>query len=116
MSATGSAFLARRRVRVAVSFRLQLIRLSFFLNPCDLYQSSCTVAADELVARHRAALCLDLVMNEDVRDTFEKRFKIISAVRRYMEDQQFYEVETPFLHPILGGANAKSLRNALQCA
>ena len=50
---------------------------------------------------------VDLVMNEDVRDTFEKRFKIISAVRRYMEDQQFYEVETPFLHPILGGANAK---------
>lgn len=50
---------------------------------------------------------VDLVMNEEVRDTFEKRFKIISAIRRYMEDQNFYEVETPFLHPILGGANAK---------
>lgn len=50
---------------------------------------------------------VDLVVNEDVRSTFEKRFKIISACRRYMEDQGFYEVETPFLHSIMGGANAK---------
>ena len=50
---------------------------------------------------------VDLVMNEEVRDTFEKRFKIISACRRYMEEQGFYEVETPFLHSIMGGANAK---------
>ena len=50
---------------------------------------------------------VDLVMNPNVRDTFEKRFKIVSAVRRYMEDQQFYEVETPFLHSIMGGANAR---------
>ncbi len=50
---------------------------------------------------------VDLVMNPEVRDTFEKRFKIIAAIRRYMEDQGFYEVETPILHPILGGANAR---------
>ena len=50
---------------------------------------------------------VDLVMNPDVRATFEKRFKIVSAIRHYMEEQDFYEVETPFLHPILGGANAK---------
>ncbi len=50
---------------------------------------------------------VDLVVNPDVRTVFEKRFKIISAIRRYMEDAGFYEVETPFLHPILGGANAK---------
>ena len=50
---------------------------------------------------------VDLVMNPEVKDTFEKRFKIVAAIRRYMEDQGFYEVETPFLHPILGGANAK---------
>ena len=41
---------------------------------------------------------VDLVMNPEVKTTFEKRFK---------EEQGFYEVETPFLHPILGGANAK---------
>ena len=50
---------------------------------------------------------VDLIVNPEVKDTFEKRFKIISAIRRYMEEQGFYEVETPFLHAILGGANAK---------
>ncbi len=50
---------------------------------------------------------VDLVMNPEVKATFEKRFKIISAIRRYMEEQGFYEVETPILHPILGGANAR---------
>ena len=51
---------------------------------------------------------VDLVMNPGVRDTFEKRFKIVSAIRRYMEEEQgFYEVETPFLQAIMGGANAK---------
>ena len=50
---------------------------------------------------------VDLVMNPEVKTTFEKRFKVVSAIRRYMEEQGFYEVETPFLHPILGGANAK---------
>ncbi len=50
---------------------------------------------------------VDLVMNPEVRETFQKRFKIISAIRRYMEDEGYYEVETPFLNPIIGGANAK---------
>ena len=50
---------------------------------------------------------VDLVMNPEVRATFERRFKIVSAIRRYMEDMGFYEVETPFLHAIIGGANAK---------
>ncbi len=50
---------------------------------------------------------VDLVMNPEVRTTFERRFKIVSTIRRYMEDEGFYEVETPFLHAIIGGANAK---------
>ena len=50
---------------------------------------------------------VDLVMNPEVRTTFERRFKIVSAIRRYMEDAGYYEVETPFLHAIIGGANAK---------
>ncbi|ACV22965.1 Lysine--tRNA ligase [Slackia heliotrinireducens] len=50
---------------------------------------------------------VDLVMNPDVRETFEKRFKILAAIRRYMEGQGFYAVETPMLHSIMGGANAK---------
>lgn len=50
---------------------------------------------------------VDLIVNPEVKDTFEKRSKIISSIRRYMDGQGFFEVETPFLHPIIGGANAK---------
>ena len=51
---------------------------------------------------------VDLIANPEVRDTFEKRFKILRAIRSYMEDELgYYEVETPFLQNIMGGANAK---------
>lgn len=50
---------------------------------------------------------VDLIMNPDVKTTFEKRSRIVSAIRRYMEGQEFYEVETPFFNGIIGGANAK---------
>jgi lysyl-tRNA synthetase class 2 len=50
---------------------------------------------------------VDLVVNPDVREVFKKRFKIVSAIRQYMESLGFFEVETPILHPILGGANAR---------
>ena len=50
---------------------------------------------------------VDLIVNDDVRSAFEKRFKIISAFRRYMEGDGYYEVETPILQTIQGGATAK---------
>ena len=50
---------------------------------------------------------VDLIMNRDVRETFERRFKILASIRRYMEQDGYYEVETPFLHSIMGGANAR---------
>ena len=50
---------------------------------------------------------VDLVMNPEVKDTFAKRFKIMSTVRRFMEGRDFVEVETPILHAIASGANAK---------
>jgi len=50
---------------------------------------------------------LDLIMNPDVKKTFEMRSKIISLTRRFFEDRGFLEVETPMMHPIAGGANAK---------
>lgn len=49
----------------------------------------------------------DLVMNLDVRDTFIKRSKIISSIRRYLDNQGFMEVETPMLVPNAGGAAAR---------
>ena len=50
---------------------------------------------------------VDLIMNSDVKDTFVKRSRIVSAIRRFMEDQGYLEVETPILQETLGGANAK---------
>ena len=50
---------------------------------------------------------VDLFMNDDVREVFDKRFKIISAIRHAMEDQAYVEVETPMIHMLAGGANAK---------
>jgi lysyl-tRNA synthetase class 2 len=50
---------------------------------------------------------VDLIANPDVRSVFETRFAVIAAARRYMESQGFIEVETPMLHPIPGGANAR---------
>ena len=50
---------------------------------------------------------LDLIMDKDVRKTFHTRSKVISLTRRFFEDKGFLEVETPMMHPIAGGANAK---------
>jgi lysyl-tRNA synthetase class 2 len=50
---------------------------------------------------------LDLIMNADVRKTFRIRSNVISLTRRFFEDKGFLEVETPMMHPIAGGANAK---------
>jgi len=50
---------------------------------------------------------IDLIMNEDVKDTFIKRSKIIAAIRKYLDEQGFIEVETPMLVSNAGGAAAR---------
>ncbi len=50
---------------------------------------------------------LDLIMNSQVRKTFHIRSRVISLTRRFFENKGFLEVETPMMHPIAGGANAK---------
>ncbi|WP_270575182.1 lysine--tRNA ligase [Candidatus Collinsella stercoripullorum] len=50
---------------------------------------------------------VDLIVNADVRETFRRRSAIVSAFRRYMEDNGYMEVETPILQTIQGGATAK---------
>ena len=50
---------------------------------------------------------VDLIMNPDVKDTFIKRSKIISAIRRYLSEEGFMEVETPMLVANAGGAAAR---------
>lgn len=50
---------------------------------------------------------LDLIMNEDSRETLRIRSQVVSALRRLMGERGFLEVETPMLHQILGGATAR---------
>jgi len=50
---------------------------------------------------------LDLIMNEDSKQTFIMRSRIISLMRRYLDNLGYLEVETPVLQPDLGGANAR---------
>ena len=50
---------------------------------------------------------VDLIMNEEVKDTFIKRSKVISSIRRYLDSQGFMEVETPMLVSNAGGAAAR---------
>ena len=50
---------------------------------------------------------VDLIMNPDARDTFIKRSKILSSIRRYLDGQGFLEVETPMLVSNAGGAAAR---------
>lgn len=50
---------------------------------------------------------LDLIVNEDSRDTFRTRSRIISLLRNYLTNEGFLEFETPTLQPLYGGANAR---------
>ena len=50
---------------------------------------------------------LDMIMNPEVKQTFLMRSKIVSLIRRFFEEHGFLEVETPMMHPIPGGANAR---------
>jgi lysyl-tRNA synthetase, class II len=54
--------------------------------------------------RHRYA---DLAVNHEVRSVFVKRAKVVSAMRRFLDNEGFLEVETPILQPIYGGAAAR---------
>jgi lysyl-tRNA synthetase class 2 len=54
--------------------------------------------------RHRE---LDLIANEEVRELFVTRARVISAIRRFLDEEGFVEVETPVLQPLYGGALAR---------
>ena len=58
----------------------------------------------EIRYRHRY---VDLIVNEEVRKTFQLRSQIIREIRRFLDERDFLEVETPMMQPIPGGARAR---------
>jgi lysyl-tRNA synthetase class 2 len=50
---------------------------------------------------------VDLVMNQDVREVFVKRSKVVQSIRRFLDARNYIEVETPMMQPIAGGATAR---------
>jgi lysyl-tRNA synthetase class 2 len=60
----------------------------------------------DVEARYRQRY-VDLMVNPDVRDVFEKRSRIVRLLRRFFEDRDFLEVETPMMQTIAGGAAAR---------
>ncbi|WP_117275757.1 lysine--tRNA ligase [Mycoplasmopsis edwardii] len=61
----------------------------------------------EEIYRHRY---LDLIMNEESRKVFWSRTRIISEIRKYFDELEYMEVETPFLHDYLSGASARPFK------
>ena len=59
---------------------------------------------------------LDLLMNEDSRELFLLRTRIVTAIRRYLDEHGFVEVETPVLQPRYGGAFSSTVRDPLERA
>ena len=57
--------------------------------------------------RHRY---VDLICNKNVRETFRARTKIITELRKFMDEKGYLEVDTPILQPILGGAAARPFK------
>ncbi|MBI4527625.1 MAG: lysine--tRNA ligase [Deltaproteobacteria bacterium] len=60
----------------------------------------------DVEARYRQRY-VDLMVNREVRDVFEKRSRIVRIIRRFFEERDFLEVETPMMQPIPGGAAAR---------
>ncbi|MEW6681047.1 MAG: lysine--tRNA ligase, partial [bacterium] len=64
---------------------------------------------EDVEIRHRKRY-LDLLVNEEKREIFEKRSRVISAIRRFLDEKGFLEVETPMMQVIPGGAEAEPFK------
>jgi len=63
----------------------------------------------DMEQRHRMRY-VDLIVNEESREVFRTRTKVIQYIRRFLDERGYLEVETPMMHSVLGGANARPFR------
>jgi lysyl-tRNA synthetase class 2 len=79
------------------------------LTPCLHLLPTAHYGFKDQEQRHRQKF-LDLIMNDRTRDTFITRSKIIKYIRRFLDDRDFLEVQTPMMNKIAGGATAKPFK------
>ncbi|KAF9100936.1 lysyl-tRNA synthetase [Mortierella sp. AM989] len=79
------------------------------LSPCLRMLPTTHFGFKDQESRYRQRY-LDLIMNNHVRDIFKTRAQIINYLRKFLDDQDFLEVETPMMNMIAGGATAKPFK------
>ncbi len=100
IAATGYPFITRTGELTMHVKRLELVTKAITPLPEKFH------GLQDIELRYRRRY-LDMIMNPDVKQTFLMRSKIVSLIRRFFEEHSFLEVETPMMHPIPGGANAR---------
>ncbi len=95
-----------------IAFRTQRGEISLHLESFKLLSKSMRPLPEkfhglkDMDARYRQRY-VDLIMNEDVKDVFIQRSKIVREIRNYLDSREFLEVDTPMLNTIPGGAAAR---------
>ena len=100
VAATGYPFITRTGELTLHVKRLELVTKAITPLPEKFH------GLQDIELRYRQRY-LDLIMNPEVKQTFLMRSRIVSLIRRFFEEHGFLEVETPMMHPIPGGANAR---------
>src|SRR3989344_1300647 len=100
------------------AFRTNRGELSVLVHKIDLLSKSLLPLPDkwhgleDKEERYRKRR-LDLIMSPEVREVFNKREKIIDAIRAFLKERTFHEVDTPYLQTIYGGASARPFKTHL---
>jgi lysyl-tRNA synthetase class 2 len=100
VAAEGPIFWTKRGELSLLASRLQIVTKSVRPLPDKWH------GLTDVEQRYRQRY-VDLAVSPDVRAVFAKRSKIVAGIRRYLDARNFLEVETPMMHPIIGGAAAR---------
>ncbi len=100
VAAEGAMFWTKRGELSLLATRLQIVTKSVRPLPDKWH------GLTDVEQRYRQRY-VDLAVSPDVRAVFTKRSKIVAGIRRYLDARGFLEVETPMMHPIIGGAAAR---------